>query len=70
MAKQHHKLEPVTPQARNLIVGYRPNGNGGLFNPAPRLILNGKWLEAAGFSTGQKVQVLVEQGRLVIELAG
>jgi toxic protein SymE len=47
----------------------RPNGNGGLFNPAPRLILNGKWLAAAGFSTGQKVQVFVEQGRLVIELA-
>ena len=70
MARTDSTSQPTTAQARNLIVGYRPNGNRGLFNPAPRLILNGKWLEAAGFSTGQKVQVFVEQGRLVIELAG
>lgn len=32
----------------------------------PALRLQGKWLQDAGFEPGQQVNVVVEQGRLVI----
>ncbi|NIG87162.1 type I toxin-antitoxin system SymE family toxin [Serratia symbiotica] len=50
MAEQHHKSEPVTPQARKCVVGYR--SNGGKPNPTPQLTLKGHWLEPLGFTTG------------------
>ena len=34
------------------------------------LSLKGDWLEEAGFKTHSRVRVLVEQGKLVIELVG
>ncbi|MCW6528578.1 SymE family type I addiction module toxin [Yersinia ruckeri] len=64
MAKQHHKSEPATPQARKCIVGYRPNG--GRPNPLPQLTLKGRWLEALGFTHGQPVSITAEQGQLII----
>ena len=36
----------------------------------PVLRLGGVWLERAGFAPGQRVQVRVDAGRLVIEPAG
>lgn len=36
----------------------------------PVLRLGGAWLEQAGFAPGQRVQVRVDAGRLVIEPAG
>lgn len=32
----------------------------------PALLLKGKWLAGAGFTPGQKVKVVVEQGKLTI----
>ncbi|MGK3144640.1 SymE family type I addiction module toxin [Pantoea sp. C2G6] len=34
-----------------------------------RVILNGNWLEEAGFTTGQAVKVTVERRQLIIQLA-
>ncbi|MFV8799796.1 SymE family type I addiction module toxin [Yersinia sp. LJYL362] len=45
-------------------MGYAPNG--GKKHPNPKLILSGKWLEALGFTTGQHVTVIPEQGQLII----
>ena len=67
MAEQHHKSEPATPQARKSIVGYRPNG--GRPNPLPQLTIKGRWLEALGFNTGQRIEVIAEPGQLIIRLA-
>ncbi|BBI92360.1 SymE family type I addiction module toxin [Serratia symbiotica] len=66
MAEQHHKSEPVTPQARKCVVGYRPNG--GKPNPTPQLTLKGRWLEPLGFTSGQKIEVFTEPGKLIIRI--
>jgi toxic protein SymE len=39
------------------------------FTKVPHLRLSGRWLEAAGFSTGAAVKVRVDQGQLVITAA-
>ncbi len=64
MAEQHHKSEPVTPQTRKSIGGYRTNG--GRPNPLPQLTIKGRWLEPLGFTTGQRVEVITEPGQLII----
>ncbi|EPS8493592.1 SymE family type I addiction module toxin [Yersinia enterocolitica] len=48
-------------------MGYAPNG--GKKHPNPKLILSGKWLEALGFTTGQRVTVTPEHGQLIIRTA-
>jgi len=48
-------------------VGYRPNK--GQPNPLPQLTIKGRWLEALGFTTGQKMEVIPEAGQLIIRLA-
>ncbi|MEN4831405.1 SymE family type I addiction module toxin [Pantoea vagans] len=48
-------------------VGYRPNR--GQPNPLPQLTIKGRWLEALGFTTGQKIEVIPEAGQLIIRLA-
>lgn len=68
MAEQHHKSEPVTPQARKCVVGYSPNGGNPNPNPTPQLILKGHWLEPLGFTTGQKIEVFTEPGKLIIRI--
>lgn len=66
MARVDSTSEPATPQARKCIVGYRPNG--GRPNPPPQLALTGKWLEQFGFTTGQRIEVITEPGRLIIRI--
>ena len=46
---------------------YQPRRRGG--TTAPHLRLTGRWLEAAGFPAGARVQVQVQQGQLVITTA-
>ncbi|WP_072010460.1 SymE family type I addiction module toxin [Pantoea sp. NGS-ED-1003] len=48
-------------------VGYRPNR--GQPNPLPQLMIKGRWLEALGFTTGQKIEVISGPGQLIIRLA-
>ncbi|MCW0314808.1 Endoribonuclease SymE [Pantoea ananatis] len=49
-------------------VGYRPNR--GQPNPLPQLTIKGRWLEALGFTTGQKIEVITGPGQLIIRLVG
>lgn len=74
MADTHHKPKTRTPttaasesQAHYYKVGYRPNK--GQPNPLPQLTIKGRWLEALGFTTGQKIEVIPEAGQLIIRLA-
>lgn len=74
MAEAHHKSETHTPttaasgsQAHYYKVGYRPNK--GQPNPLPQLTIKGRWLEALGFTTGQKIEVIPGPEQLVIRLA-
>ncbi len=39
------------------------------WSKVPQLRLAGRWLEAAGFTTGERVTVLVQNGALVITAA-
>ncbi|MFV9685956.1 SymE family type I addiction module toxin [Pantoea sp. KXB45] len=48
-------------------MGYRPNK--GQPNPLPQLTIKGRWLEALGFTTGQKIEVITGPGQLIIRLA-
>ena len=67
MAGTDSTSEPAVPQARKSIVGYRPNG--GKPNPLPQLTIKGRWLEQWGFTRGQPVSIIAEQGQLIIRLA-
>ncbi|WP_457184445.1 SymE family type I addiction module toxin [Pantoea agglomerans] len=49
------------------MVGYRPNG--GRPNPLPQLTIKGRWLEQWGFIKGQPVNIIAEQGQLIIRIA-
>jgi hypothetical protein len=65
------KLAPIVP-IRRYTVSYGPRQIRGLDGRpmlAPRLCLQGAWLERAGFATGVPVKVHVSAGRLVIEAA-
>jgi len=64
MAGKDSTSEPAVPQARKSIVGYRPNG--GRPNPLPQLTIKGRWLEQWGFIKGQPVNIIAEQGQLII----
>lgn len=53
---------PTADKPRNLTVYHSRNEAQ---NSA--LILQGKWLEASGFNSGDKVKVVCEDGKLIIE---
>ena len=42
------------------------NGRGAFKKSPPQILLQGNWLEQAGFSAGDKITVKCQQGRLVI----
>ncbi|MEB5705644.1 type I toxin-antitoxin system SymE family toxin [Pantoea anthophila] len=46
--------------------GIRPDK--GQPNPLPQLTINGRWLEALRFTTGQKIEVITRTGQLIIRL--
>ncbi|MGC0984418.1 SymE family type I addiction module toxin [Pantoea agglomerans] len=70
MADTHHKpgTRTATTASHYYRVGYRPNR--GQPNPLPQLTIKGRWLEALGFTTGQKIEVITGPGQLIIRLAG
>ena len=41
-------------------------GRGAFKEAPPQILLQGRWLERAGFNTGDKITVDCQQGRLVI----
>ena len=42
------------------------NGRGNYKQAPPQIVLQGKWLEQAGFSAGDKITVKCQQGQLII----
>ncbi|PQQ41481.1 type I toxin-antitoxin system SymE family toxin [Photorhabdus luminescens] len=46
----------------------RSTGMTRYYNQHPSLHLKGNWLEKAGFTTGQAVNITVERGQLIIRL--
>jgi len=54
-------------QARYYRVGYRPDR--GQVNPLPQLTIKGRWLEALGLTTVQKIEVITGLGQLIIRVA-
>ncbi|WDD98546.1 SymE family type I addiction module toxin [Thalassomonas actiniarum] len=81
MAEYHHTSEPAQakvkyPIYRRLSVqeticesAAKSRGIGINYVPVkiePCIVLRGKWLRKAGFAVGQKVNVIVNQGQVVI----
>ncbi len=52
---------------RKLTVCY---GRGNYRQAPPQITLQGKWLEQAGFSAGDKITVKCQQGQLIITKEG
>ncbi|MDC9607195.1 SymE family type I addiction module toxin [Xenorhabdus griffiniae] len=46
----------------------RNTGRTRYYSQHPSLHLKGNWLEEAGFTTGQAVNITVERGQLIIRL--
>jgi len=74
MGGTHHKSETHTPKtatsesrAHHYKVSHRPEK--GQPNPLLQLTIKGRWLEALGFTTGQKIEVIPDDGQLIIQLA-
>ncbi len=42
------------------------NGRGNYKKAPPQILLQGRWLEQAGFSAGDKITVKCQQGQLTI----
>ncbi|MCC8367286.1 type I toxin-antitoxin system SymE family toxin [Xenorhabdus sp. PB61.4] len=65
----------ISKARRNYKVGYnrtrhedRNTGKTRYYSQHPSLHLKGNWLEEAGFTTGQAVNITVERGQLIIRL--
>ncbi|WP_339057765.1 SymE family type I addiction module toxin [Candidatus Regiella endosymbiont of Tuberolachnus salignus] len=67
MAKANSTSETATTQARRYTVGYIRDQRK--FNPSPSITLKGHWMTEFGFNTGQKIEVITQQGQLLIRLA-
>jgi len=63
MADTYTKSEPVVPTTRCYTVSYASDAK---YNPLPAVILKGRWLEEAGFTTGIPIEVKVLQGCLIL----
>ena len=46
------------------------NGRGAFKKSPPQILLQGNWLEQAGFSAGDKITVKCQQGQLIITKDG
>ena len=40
--------------------------SGYQYKPTPTIIMKGQWLEQFGFGTGEKINVLCEEGKLTV----
>lgn len=67
MAVQHHKSEQVSTKARSYTVGYIRDHLK--HKPSPSITIRGHWMAALGFDTGQKIEVIAQQGQMIIRLS-
>lgn len=42
------------------------DGDGGNYTPAPIILLKGKWLEEAGFKSGEYVEAIIEGDKIAL----
>lgn len=45
---------------------YEQSMGGGNYTPVPTILLKGKWLEDAGFKSGEYVEVVVEGDKITL----
>lgn len=45
---------------------YEQSMGGGNYTPVPTILLKGKWLEEAGFKSGEYVEVIVEGDKITL----
>lgn len=45
---------------------YEQSMGGGNYTPVPAILLKGKWLEEAGFKSGEYVEVVVEGDKITL----
>lgn len=45
---------------------YEQSMGGGNYTPVPTILLKGKWLEEAGFKSGEYVEVVVEGDKITL----
>lgn len=43
------------------------SGGGSYRDPFPQIILQGQWLRSLGFSAGDKINVICDRNRIIIE---
>ncbi|UCB33445.1 Endoribonuclease SymE (plasmid) [Duffyella gerundensis] len=67
MAKQHHKSEQISTKVRRYTAGYIRDSRK--FQSSPFITLKGHLMEALGFETGHKSEVITGPGQLIIQLA-
>ncbi|TCV91044.1 SymE family type I addiction module toxin [Biostraticola tofi] len=65
MAETHTKPEPVVSTTRCYTVSYASDAK---YNPLPAVILEGRWLEEAGFATGILIEVKVLPDCLILSV--
>ncbi len=53
-------------KTRNLTVY---EGSGKNYAPIPKIILQGQWIGQLGFSIGDKVKVMYQDGQIIVEKA-
>ena len=58
-----NSVDYIKMEERKLTVRY---GCGVFKNAPPQILLQGKWLERAGFSIGDKITVSYQMGQLII----
>ncbi len=60
------------PRVRRITVGslYRPAKKGSLPTTVPFIRLSGKWLEKAGFTTGDMLEIEASEGKIALKFAG
>ncbi|MEM6053003.1 SymE family type I addiction module toxin [Erwinia sp. P7711] len=69
MAAQLHNSEKVLIKVRCYILGYIWDWDQRKFDRSPSITLKGDYIWDLGVETGRKVEVLCEQGKLIIRLA-
>lgn len=70
MESQKHRENYTTLPTRHITVMSKGFARrSGIYAFFPDIHLRGKWLEEAGFKSGQAVEVVCEEGRLVITRA-
>jgi len=56
--------------AKTIKVQYSTRYTGRRYSEVPKIQMEGKWLEAIGFSVGDKIYVEYDDGKIIIRTSG